>query len=117
MNHHHTQQQQQQKAGEQQLSEPEDMEMEGKWWSLEGWTDTPFQNLTAALEMHKVLCSWRVQLYSKHQGPKLARIAGWIFADCASVAAYLCGADLILRYKRKELVFLSVWLQYYIDCT
>lgn len=28
--HHHTQQQQQQKAGEQQLSEPEDMEMEGK---------------------------------------------------------------------------------------
>lgn len=28
-NHHHTQQQQQ-KAGEQQLSEPEDMEMEGK---------------------------------------------------------------------------------------
>jgi hypothetical protein len=28
MNHHHTQQQQQ-KAGEQQLSEPEDMEMEG----------------------------------------------------------------------------------------
>lgn len=28
MNHHHTQQQQ--KAGEQQLSEPEDMEMEGK---------------------------------------------------------------------------------------
>lgn len=30
MNHHHTQQQQQQKAGEQQLSEPEDMEMEGK---------------------------------------------------------------------------------------
>lgn len=34
MNHHHhhtqQQQQQQQKAGEQQLSEPEDMEMEGK---------------------------------------------------------------------------------------
>uniref|UniRef100_A0A672L963 Ubiquitin carboxyl-terminal hydrolase 7 n=1 Tax=Sinocyclocheilus grahami TaxID=75366 RepID=A0A672L963_SINGR len=28
MNHHHTQQQQQQKSGEQQLSEPEDMEME-----------------------------------------------------------------------------------------
>lgn len=32
-------------------------------------------------------------------------IAGCIFADCASVAAYLCGADLILRYKRKENVF------------
>lgn len=37
MNHHHhhtqQQQQQQQKAGEQQLSEPEDMEMEGKMWT------------------------------------------------------------------------------------
>lgn len=37
MNHHHhhtqQQQQQQQKAGEQQLSEPEDMEMEGKKWT------------------------------------------------------------------------------------
>lgn len=32
MNHHHHTQQQQQKAGEQQLSEPEDMEMEGKAW-------------------------------------------------------------------------------------
>lgn len=30
MNHHHHHTQQQQKAGEQQLSEPEDMEMEGK---------------------------------------------------------------------------------------
>lgn len=56
MNHHHTQQQQQQKAGEQQLSEPEDMEMEGKWWSWERWTDTLFHNLTAAREMHNVLC-------------------------------------------------------------
>lgn len=36
MNHHHTQQQQQQKAGEQQLSEPEDMEMEGTKKSREG---------------------------------------------------------------------------------
>ena len=34
MNHHHTQQQQQ-KAGEQQLSEPEDMEMEGEFWCYE----------------------------------------------------------------------------------
>lgn len=34
--HHHHTQQQQQKAGEQQLSEPEDMEMEGKLWYQEG---------------------------------------------------------------------------------
>lgn len=34
--HHHHTQQQQQKAGEQQLSEPEDMEMEGKQWSQDG---------------------------------------------------------------------------------
>lgn len=35
MNHHHHHTQQQQKAGEQQLSEPEDMEMEGKKPSVE----------------------------------------------------------------------------------
>lgn len=36
MNHHHHTQQQQQKAGEQQLSEPEDMEMEGEKLSERG---------------------------------------------------------------------------------
>lgn len=39
----------------------------------------------------------------------LARIAGWNCADCASVAAYLFGADLILLYKRKDPVFLVMY--------
>lgn len=76
-----------------------------------------FRDLTAAWEMHEVLFvqSW-AQVDSKHEGPKLATIAGWIFADCASVAADLCGADLILRSKRTELVFLPARMQWFIAC-
>lgn len=51
MNHHHHHTQQQQKAGEQQLSEPEDMEMEGKKRSRECFIDTNYRNLTTAIKL------------------------------------------------------------------
>lgn len=77
----------------------------------------PYVNICTRNARNFIRINWAQHL-GKHGGLQLAEIAGWFFffADCASDAAYLYSADLILRYKQTESLTIFVCLRYSAVC-